>query len=214
MEPTTISHESILVKQIADALRELKNNQSSVDQLNDSEHSDGFTDQTFKVLNDRHNIIYEFVMRYNDYIYAEHDYGDGIQLTMIESHTLTYIGDHPGTTITELAEYWKKTKGALSQTVSRLENLSYVEKRKENGNAKNLHLYLTPSGQRTSHAHKLYDILDITKTLSKIHKKCTSEEIDSFYKVLGIYYEVISADFEETSMPKHPAYSHRKQSRK
>ncbi|MDO5346567.1 MAG: helix-turn-helix domain-containing protein, partial [Lachnospiraceae bacterium] len=79
-----------------------------------SDPQSSFVDQTYQVLNNRHNVIYQFVMRYNDYIYAEHDYGNGDPLTMIEVHTLTYIEDHPGTTVTELTNYWHKTKGAIS----------------------------------------------------------------------------------------------------
>lgn len=161
-----------------------------------------FVDQTFQVLNDRHNVIYGFVMRYNDYIYAEHDYGNGDPLTMIEVHTLTYIEDHPGTTVTELTEYWHKTKGAISQIVSRLEALGLVKKTKKEGNAKNVCLYVTECGFHTSRAHKLYDTLDITKTLNEIQKVCTPAEIDTFYKVISVYYDVICKDFEENKIPK------------
>lgn len=168
--------------------------------LSDAESS--FVDQTFQVLNNRHNVIYEFVMRYNDYIYAEHDYGNGTPLTMIEVHTLTYIEDHPGTTVTELTNYWHKTKGAISQIVSRLEDLGLVQKTKKEGNAKNVCLYVTEDGFQISRSHKLYDTLDITKTLSKIQKECTPAEIDTFYKVISVYYNVICKDFEENKIPK------------
>lgn len=173
----------------------------------DSESS--FVDQTFQVMNDRHNVIYEFVMRYNDYIYSEHDYGNGAPLTMIEAHTLTYIEDHPGTTVTELTNYWHKTKGAISQIVSRLEALGLVKKTKKEGNAKNVCLYVTDCGFQTSRAHKLYDTLDITKTLSEIQKECTPAEIDTFYKVISVYYKVICKDFEENKIPKR--YGKRRQ---
>lgn len=173
----------------------------------DSESS--FIDQTFQVMNDRHNVIYEFVMRYNDYIYSEHDYGNGDPLTMIEAHTLTYIEDHPGTTVTELTNYWHKTKGAISQIVSKLESLGLVKKEKKEGNAKNVCLYVTKCGFQISRAHKLYDTLDITKTLSEIQKECTPAEIDTFYKVISVYYKVICKDFEENKIPKR--YGKRKQ---
>ena len=71
-----------------------------------------------------------------------------------------------------------------------------VEKRKEAGNAKNLHLYVTAEGAKTSKAHKMYDINDIAKTMSELQEKCSPEEIDTFYKVIGVYNEVIKKDFE------------------
>lgn len=159
-----------------------------------------FIDQSFQVLNGRHNIIYEFVMRYNNYIYSEHDYGNGHFLTMIEIHTLTYIEDHPGTTVTELTSYWNKTKGSISQIVSKLEKMGLVSKTKKEESGRNVYLYVTEQGYNISRSHKLYDILDIIKTLSELQEECTPAEIDTFYKVLGVYYRVICKDFEDNNM--------------
>jgi len=158
--------------------------------------NDSFIDETFHTLNERHNNIYQFVMRYNDYIISTHDYGLGILLTMIEAHTLTYIEENPGVTITELASYWNKTKGALSQTVSRLSEKGLVSKEKRDGNAKNIRLYATETGLRLSKAHKLYDTVDIAKTMGALREECTAEEIDAFYKVISVYNQVIQKDFE------------------
>ncbi len=158
--------------------------------------NDSMIDETFRTLNERHNNIYQFVIRYNDYIISTHDYGLGILLTMIEAHTLTYIEENPGITVTELANYWNKTKGALSQTVSRLADKGLVSKEKKADNAKNIRLYATETGVRLSKAHKLYDTVDIAKTMGELRKKCTAEEIDAFYKVISVYNDVIQADFE------------------
>lgn len=163
---------------------------------------DSYIDTTFQALNNRHRIIYHFVMLYNDYIYATHDYGNGQPMSMIEVHTLTYIEDHPGTTITELAALWHKTKGALSQIVSHLEKLELVKKEKSLTNAKNVLLYVTETGQKISRAHKLYDTIDITKTLSKVSERCSPEEIDTFFKVMKVYYDVIDEDFKKNNIPK------------
>ena len=157
---------------------------------------DSFIHQTFHTLNERHNSIYQFVMRYNDYILSVHDYGEGIPMTMIEVHTLTYIEEHPGVTVTELAKYWGKTKGALSQTASRLAEWGLITKEKKEDNAKNVCLYPTEQGVRLSRSHKLYDTLDITKTMGELRKECTPDEIDAFYKVLSVYNRVIQKDFE------------------
>ncbi len=156
---------------------------------------DSIINDSFHALNERHNNIYQFVIHYNDYILSRHDYGEGIPLTMIEMHTLTYIEDHPGVTITELANYWNKTKGALSQTVSRLEEKNLVKKIKEPNNAKNIHLHATELGIRLSKAHKLYDTVDIAKTMGELQQECTAEEIDSFYKVISVYNKIIKKDF-------------------
>ncbi len=213
MKESQDSSKSLILKQISTMIEELSQEpeQEEKDRLIRTASDNGFSsdnapssfiDQAYQVLNDRHNIIYEFVMRYNDYIYAEHDYGNGHPLTMIEVHTLTYIHDHPGATVTELTSYWHKTKGAISQIVSRLEDLGLVEKTKKKDNGKNVYLYITDAGFQISCSHKLYDILDITKTLSKVQRECTPAEIDTFYKVLSSYYRVICKDFEDNKIPK------------
>lgn len=164
--------------------------------INERPDNDSIVDETFRTLNERHNNIYQFVIHYNDYILSTHDYGEGVPLTMIEAHTLTYIEEHPGTTITDLTQYWNKTKGALSQTVSRLEDKGLVEKIKKEGNAKSIYLYPTPAGARLSKAHKLYDTLDIAKTMGELREECSAEDIDAFYKVISVYNKVIHKDFE------------------
>ena len=153
-------------------------------------------DNLYKTLNDRYYNIYFFVMHYNDYIYSSHKYDNSNLLSMLDVHTLSYIEDNPGTTPLELIKYWDKTKGAISQILTRLSAQGLIEKRKEDGNAKNLHLYVTPQGAKTSKAHKMYDIKDIAKTMSELQEKCSPEEIEIFYKVIGVYNEVIKKDFE------------------
>ncbi|MCC8128233.1 MAG: MarR family transcriptional regulator [Clostridiales bacterium] len=153
-------------------------------------------DNTYTLLNDRHNNIYQFVMHYNDYIYSIHTYAGSEELTMLEVHTLSYIEDHPGCTSNDLIQYWDKTKGLISQMLSRLEKLGLIEKKKKDGNAKNLYLYATEEGIRVSKSHKMYDITDITKTISQLQKECTAEEIESFYHVISVYNDVIKRDFE------------------
>ncbi|MCD8369201.1 MAG: MarR family winged helix-turn-helix transcriptional regulator [Clostridiales bacterium] len=155
-------------------------------------------DHTYTLLNDRHDAIYQFVMHYNDYIYSVHSYAE-TELSMIEVHTLSYIEDHPGCNSNDLIQYWDKTKGLISQMLSRLERLGLIKKEKKEGNAKNVYLYVTEEGTRVSKAHKMYDIVDITKTMSELQKECSAEEIESFYHVLSVYNKVIKNDFEINS---------------
>jgi len=153
-------------------------------------------DDLYKTLNDRYYSIYFFVMHYNDYIYSSHKYDNNEPISMLDVHTLSYIEDNPGTTPQELIKYWDKTKGAISQILTRLTNQGLIEKRKQDGNAKNIHLYVTPQGAKTSKAHKMFDIEDISKTMAELQEKCSPEEIDTFYKVIKVYNDVIKKDFE------------------
>nr|MCR5347735.1 MarR family transcriptional regulator [Fretibacterium sp.] len=156
-------------------------------------------DEAYRALNARYNNLYQFVMHYATYIYSTHSYGGAEPLTMIEVHTLTYIEDHPGATSSDLVKYWDKTKGAISQVLTRLEQKGLISKEKTKDNGKTIHLYVTSEGQRLSEAHKLYDIKDIAKTVSHLQEKCTAEEIETFFKVISVYNEVMRKDFELNS---------------
>ncbi|MBU9725476.1 MarR family winged helix-turn-helix transcriptional regulator [Diplocloster modestus] len=148
-------------------------------------------DQLYTQLNARGNLIYRFVLQYRDLMFERYDYGSGDEFNMLEIHTLTEIGDNPGTTVSSLSTIWNRTKGAISQVVTKLEDLGYVERRKNAANGKIVNLYLTPSGTRLSQLHKAYDSKDITETTTKLLSKCSMEEIDHFYKVLQAYISIL-----------------------
>lgn len=139
---------------------------------------------------------YQFVMGYTNYILSEHDYGQGIPLTMIEVHTLTYIEDHPDVAITELSQIWHKTKSALSQVITHLEREGLLTKSRKEGNAREMRLELTELGRRMSRAHKRHDTEDIVRTTAELRRECTEAEVDAFYKVLSVYNSVMEDDFQ------------------
>lgn len=147
--------------------------------------------QLYQQLSQRADRLYRFVLLYSEYINGQHDYGQGNIFTMLEIHLLTYIQDHPGVTPTELAKIWRKTKGAISQTLTKLDSMGYLKKEKKNENMKSIHLYVTEEGGRISNMHKAYDVADIVQTLQDLQRTCTAEEIDAFYKVLDSYTQLL-----------------------
>lgn len=151
-------------------------------------------DETYTELSRCADELYEFVMRYNDYIYRAHDYGNGDPIKMVEVHTLSMIEDHPGISVSELAKLWKRTKGTVSVNVTALEKKGYIYRQKEGENAKVVHLYPTPEGVELSTIHKVYDNLEIVQTQADLLKSCSREDLDSFYKVLHAYLEILRED--------------------
>ncbi|WP_232697801.1 MarR family winged helix-turn-helix transcriptional regulator [Brevibacillus daliensis] len=143
------------------------------------------------------NIIYKFVMTYTDYIKTARDYGTGETINMMEVHTLTVIEENPGITVTEVALEWNRTKGAVSQIITKLEKRGLIIRKKEHDNAKNVHLYVTDRGEVLSKAHKDYDIKELTWADRTLHKSFTSEEIDVFYKVMQQYTELLDMPRQE-----------------
>lgn len=145
----------------------------------------------YNELNIKANIIYKFVTTYNDYIKKPHDYGTGEIINMVEVHILTIIEENPGITVTEVALEWNRTKGAISQTITKLENRGLIERKKEDNDAKSIHLYATKKGIILSQAHKTYDIKELTSANKILSESFTLKEIDIFYKIMNKYTELL-----------------------
>ena len=150
------------------------------------------TTAEYHALDERANIIYKFVMNYSDYIKTARDYGTGETINMVEVHILTVIEENPGITVTNVALEWNRTKGAVSQIIAKLEKRGLVMRKKETGNAKNVHLYVTDKGEHLSKAHKEYDIKELTWADNTLHKSFTAEEINLFYKVMQKYTKLVN----------------------
>lgn len=87
----------------------------------------------------------------------QNDYGTGELYTSTEAHTVTLIEDHPGITVTQIAEETFRTKSAVSQMVSKLEAKGLIRREQNPRNAKQQLLYVTEKGLELSRCHKQYD---------------------------------------------------------
>lgn len=157
------------------------------------EIDEGLND-TYHRLNEHADLLYQFVVTYYNYIYANHTYGSDMDFNMMEIHTLTYIEDNLGVTVTELAKIWCKTKSAVSQTVKKLVDQGLVERRHKENDSKSVLLYVTEKGKRISYIHKAYDIADITQTTNQLIMRCGEQDMDAFYRVLKAYLELFQGN--------------------
>lgn len=163
-----------------------------------------FIDETYDHISVRADKLYQFVMHYHDYIYSARDYGNGDPIKMVEVHTLSMIESNPGISVSELAQMWNRTKGTVSVNVSALEQKGYIFRRKENGNAKVVHLYPTEKGIELSTLHKAYDNMECAQIQSQLLRSSTPAELDTFYKIIGTYLDLLSGNGEgagTTSIP-------------
>jgi DNA-binding MarR family transcriptional regulator len=149
-------------------------------------------DTLYNQLDFRAEQLYDFVYYYSLYMKEPKDYGTDEMLTAPMAHILTTIEQQPGLTITELAKLRNRTTSAISQSVKILEKKDCIYKQKEKGNNKNQLLYVTEKGKKLSHAHKIYDIHEITLTTTELMQHCSIEEIDTFYKVISIYLKMLT----------------------
>ena len=123
------------------------------------------------------------------------DYGTGCKYNPVEVHTISYIADYPGITITQIAVEWNRTKGAVSQTVKKLEGMGLLYREKKTGNDKKICLYLTEKGKELDEMHRQYDIRNYAGFLEKMYPYCSAEEIQSAFRVMEIWIEQ-SKDWE------------------
>lgn len=130
--------------------------------------------------------MYRFVMNIMDYMKKPHDYGTGTILNMVEMHTLAMVSENPGITVGEVAKRWNRTMSAASRNIERLCTKKYVEKRKENGNEKTIHLYVTSTGQQLCDLHSELDEREIRNFTDYIRQKCSKEDLAKFHEIMKL----------------------------
>lgn len=115
------------------------------------------------------------------------DYGTGSRYTPVEVHALKYLLDHPGKTVTELAQDWDKTKASVSQLMKKLEDKSLVERKADPASRRRQHYYGTEKGKELNECHRIYDEKTFGDTLAPLHENYSEEELDACFAVLADY---------------------------
>lgn len=162
--------------------------------INDNESVEEI-EKNFEKLNQNFSILYKFVLAYNSYSNKPHNYNfSEEELTMMEAHILLDIVDNPKITVTELATKWKKTTSAISQTIKKLIKKEYVCREISPINAKFFYLYPTEKAKKFTLYHKHYDNIDIVKTIKKLRKTCSAEEIAAFHNVMDEFTKILEAN--------------------
>jgi DNA-binding MarR family transcriptional regulator len=124
-----------------------------------------------KTSKDIEELFIKLANKYHSMEKIPEDYGIGIKLYHSERHLIEQIGDYPEKNITELAKFFGVTKGAISQTVKKLENKGIVTRYKGEKNEKEVFLKLTKTG----------------KSVYKKHKEHSQEAIMPLYEELKKY---------------------------
>jgi DNA-binding MarR family transcriptional regulator len=92
-------------------------------------------------------------------------FGTGVAMYRREIHTIQAIGKNPGINITALAESMGVTKGAVSQTITKLTKKGLVRKTYAPGNAKEVMPELTDLGWIGFRNHEKFhmEVLNIAR---------------------------------------------------
>lgn len=128
--------------------------------------------------------VYTFVADSYDMYSVARDYGNGDKMNMAEIHTLSLIADNPGISVSGVSKMWNRTPSAASQNINKLVKKNLIEKKKENGDRKTIHLYVTESGQKLSDMHKAYDRKELTEIAKALLQTHTFDELQTALQVI------------------------------
>lgn len=137
-----------------------------------------------KAVRDIIQVFAQIFMKYEVLQKRPVDLGEGINLPATYIHMIEAIGKKCGNTVTALSTYFRVTKGAVSQVVSKLQKDGYLLKTKQPDNDKNIIVELTPKGWDAFKLHEQYN-QSVVSELSHLTGKYTEEELQSFFKILN-----------------------------
>ena len=83
-----------------------------------------------------------------------HEYGTGILMQHAEMYLVEILGLNEGLSVTRIAGIMQITKGAVSQTLKKLEHKGLVQKYPDPANASRTLLYLSTAGKKVLKAHQ------------------------------------------------------------
>lgn len=118
------------------------------------------------------------------------DYGTGDIYTSVEVHTVKYIGDNPGITVTEMARDYGRTKGAVSQILKKLEDKELVYRETDPRNSNKQFLYVTKKGEELNEIHRQYDEISFGESIDPVKNMLSEEEVNNAFKVLEVWLDV------------------------
>ncbi len=156
-----------------------------------SNHFPTTLDFVFQDLNDKVDALYRHGALQADYSSRIRNYGDDCYMSEVEAHTLAYVCDHVDTTVTQLAKYSYRTKGAVSKMLKKLEEKGLILREQKGGNKKWVYFSPTERGKKANQLHRAYDRLKTMEMLQELSKYCTLEEIESFYKVTALRIKIM-----------------------
>jgi len=118
------------------------------------------------------------------------DYGTGEKFTSTEVHTLSYIVDNPGISVTQLANDTGKTKGAISQMVKKLVEKDLIRRVGSPVSDRTAQLYATEAGMTLHTAHKQYDTISFGKGYKALCEMYTPDEVNAAWVILDSWVKI------------------------
>ena len=136
-------------------------------------------------LNQIRTELLRFANRYNRLEKTPFEVGDGELLYPSEMNMIEAIGKQTGITVTELCIAFGVTKGAVSQTVTKLDARGYVKKDRNEAYTKEIMLSLTEKGQEIFEKHEHFH-RKMDQSLEQLILGIPKEKLAIFLEILDL----------------------------
>lgn len=136
--------------------------------------------------------VIRFTLMFNGFMMRKRSYGGGEKLTLVELMLLLTISESEGIFATKIAKKWRKTKGAISQILKKLETKGLIDKQRDSHDAKMYGLFLTERGRQIIEEFDQQDTVESPVILEKMREEFTEEQISNFYCVMRKYTEILT----------------------
>ncbi len=142
-------------------------------------------DKEYKTVLEFRNEIVKLVNQYNKLESVPFDTGLGDCLYPSELNMIEAIHTNKGKTVTELCIYFGITKGAVSQTITKLISKGYVSKTRSLSNKKEFILELTKKGIQAFDSHEQFH-RRMDEEMSGYIKTIPVDQLHDFKQLLSL----------------------------
>ncbi|MCP1224109.1 MarR family winged helix-turn-helix transcriptional regulator [Sebaldella sp. S0638] len=119
--------------------------------------------------------------------------------TSSEVHCIEYIGKTPDSNVTELAESFYMTRGAISKLTKKLMSKGLIESYQSPDNKKEIYFRLTEQGKTVYNIHeKLHK--EFVKRDEVIFEQISEEQFDSMISFINKYTEHLDAEMKKQNI--------------
>lgn len=119
-----------------------------------------------------------------------------------EIHSIEYIGEHPNSNVTRLAEAFYQTRGGISKITKKLMRKGIIENYQKPDNKKEIYFRLTPQGQAIYQIHaKLH--AEFNARDRAVFEQLTDEQSDLILGFLKNYSRHLDAEIAKQNLEIH-----------
>lgn len=121
-----------------------------------------------------------------------------------EIHCIDYIGSHPEPNVTQLADAFYMTRGAISKLTKKLIGKGLVESYQKEGNKKEIYFCLTDRGQEIFGIHeRLHHGFDMRDKV--VFEQISGQELQGILRFAEIYNSHLDQEFEKLGLDRKSA---------